>query len=419
MAKQASRKPWSRGVGILTLFAAVLTTATITSAATKVLYSFGGGSDGEYTDTDLVIDKAGNLYGTSVQGGDFSSGTIFRLSPSISGWVHAVLYSFRGGDDGGEPYKGVTLDAQGNIYATAGVGGLYVGPCSDTGCGTVFKLTKSGDTFIPGVIHSFTGGTDGFGPGSGVTVDASGNVYGLTPTGGTYGFGVIYELIPNQKGSYTERIIHAFTGGDDGLGASAGRLIFDSAGNLYGVTTTGGRYGAGVVFELLRSSTGVWGFKTLFSFKGEPDAGFPYGALAFDTKGNLYGTTYYAGQNDLGTVYKLTRRNGLWIETLLYSFKGGTDGSGPISNLVLDAKGNLYGTTSEGGSAKCGGCGTIFKLTPGLDGSWTETVVYRFTGPPDGAFAYNGMVGDGVGNFYGATVHGGLGNDGAIYRFIP
>ncbi len=409
----------AKEIRILTFLAVLAVVVNVASAATKVLYSFGGGSDGEYTDTDLVIDNAGNLYGTSVQGGNFSSGTIFRLSPSINGWVHTVLYSFTGGADGGEPYKGATLDAQGNIYATAGVGGRYVGPCSDTGCGTVFKLTRSGDTYIPRVIHSFTGGTDGFGPGSGVTVDQNGNIYGLTPTGGTYGFGVVYELIRNNTGSYTERIIHAFTGGDDGLGASAGRLIFDKAGNLYGVTTVGGRNGAGVVFELLRTASGFWGFKTLFSFNGEPDAGFPYGALVFDTNGNLYGTTYYAGQNDLGSVYELTRQNSTWNETLLYSFKGGTDGSGPISNLVFDAHGNLYGTTSEGGSSKCGGCGTIFKLTRGQNGSWTESVMHRFTGPPDGAFVYNGMVGDSVGNFYGATVHGGSGDDGAIYRFTP
>jgi uncharacterized repeat protein (TIGR03803 family) len=137
-----------------------------------------------------------------------------------------------------------------------------------------------------------------------------------------------------------------------------------------------------------------------------------------DAAGNLYGTTYYDGANDLGSVYKLTNSGGAWSETVLYSFKGGKDGNSSISNLVFDAAGNLYGTTSEGGDPRCT-CGTIFKLTPGTGGTWTESTAYRFHGPPDGAFVYNGLVKDASGNFYGATVHGGVDNEGAVYQFIP
>src|SRR5205823_12978999 len=129
----------------------------------------------------------------------------------------------------GEPYKGVTLGAKGELYGTAGVGGLYVGPCADTGCGVVFKLTKSAGNWTQTVIHSFTGGRDGYGPGAGVTVDGSGNIYGMTPTGGAHGFGIVYQLRPAADGNWTEKVIHTFTGGADGLGGSAGRLAVDAA----------------------------------------------------------------------------------------------------------------------------------------------------------------------------------------------
>jgi len=397
------------------LFAFLATRATYAST-TQVIYSFAGDEDGEYADTELVMDGGGNLYGTTVQGGDFASGTVFQLAPSANGWTHTVLYSFTGGTDGGEPYKGVTLDAQGNIYGTAGVGGKFVGPCSDTGCGVVFKLTKSQGGWAFSVIHSFTGGNDGYGPGVGVTVDTHGDVFGTTPTGGANGLGVVFLLKSDGNGHWGERVIHTFTGGTDGAGGSAGRLVLDSAGNLYGVCTTGGANGAGTVYKLAPAPVGEWTETTLYAFKGAPDSGFPYGGLIADKNGNLYGTTYYSGANDLGTVYKLAFRNGVLTEVGFYSFRGGADGSGPISTLAADAAGNLYGTTSEGGAA-CG-CGTIFKIA--LAGGATYSVAYRFQGAPDGAFVYNGMVADAAGkNFYGATVHGGTNDEGAIYQFTP
>ncbi|MGA2588928.1 MAG: choice-of-anchor tandem repeat GloVer-containing protein [Bryobacteraceae bacterium] len=403
--------------GAALLMAALLGSGARAASTTQVIYSFAGDEDGEYTDTELAIDGAGNLYGTSVQGGDFSSGTVFQLAPSGSSWVHTVLYSFEGEADGGEPYKGVTLDAEGNLYGTAGVGGLYVGPCIDTGCGVVYKLTNSGGTWTQTVIHSFTGGHDGFGPGAGVTVDRHGNILGMTPTGGAYGFGIVYQLHPNGDGTYTERVIHTFTGGADGLGGSPGRLAVDAAGNVFGLSTAGGANGNGDVFELSPTQTGEWNVTVLYAFLGEPGSGFPYGALVADAQGNLYGTTYYAGANDLGTVYRLSRRNGVWRETGIYSFQGGRDGAGPLSTLVAAADGNLYGTTSEGG-AGCN-CGTIFKLTL-TDSGVTYGVAHRFKGPPDGAYVYNGMVADSTGtNLYGATVHGGVSGEGAIYRFTP
>jgi uncharacterized repeat protein (TIGR03803 family) len=231
--------------------------------------------------------------------------------------------------------------------------------------------------------------------------------------------GVIYQLKADQSGVWHLRVMHTFTGGLDGATASAGRLLLDDAGNLFGVATVGGANDQGTAFALHLTPAGTWRFRTLYAFKGQPDAGFPYGGLNFDAAGRLYGTTYYDGANDLGSVYQLARTpGGAWKERVLYSFQGGTDGSNSISNLVFDAEGSLYGTTSEGGAPGCG-CGTIFKLAPNPNGTWTESVAYRFRGPPDGAFAYNGMVADTAGNFFGTTVHGGADNEGSIYEFTP
>jgi len=392
------------------LFVIALSVTTAAATTTDVIFSFGE-DEGEYADTDLETDSAGNIYGTTVLGGDFGSGTVFQLTPTPNGWVHTVLYSFTGGVDGGEPYKGVTLDRDGNLYGTAVTGGS--GNC-EGGCGVIYKLTNTKGTWTQKVVHAFTGGDDGSGPGSRVTVDRAGNVYGMTPTGGAYGLGTIYQIRPPSSGALTFKVIHAFTGGADGSNGSAGRMILRD-GRLYGAATTGGNQGSGVVFELTPKAFGEWNFKTIYTFQGQPDGSFPYGALLFDPSGNIYGTTYYGGANGIGAVYELSPQPvGEWTEDLIYSFQQGPDGNSPISNLVFDKAGNLYGTTSEGGL----GSGTIFKLSP-VGGNWTETVVHAFEGPPDGGFAYNGMVVDAFGNFYGATVHGGENNDGSVYKFTP
>jgi uncharacterized repeat protein (TIGR03803 family) len=395
---------------LVPLFIIALSLVTATATTTDVIFSFEE-DNGEYADTDLETDSAGNIYGSTVLGGDHGSGTVFQLSPTGSGWQQTVLYNFTGGADGGEPYKGVTIDRQGNLYGTAVTGGS--GGC-EGGCGVVYKLTQSNGTWNQTIIYAFTGGDDGSGPGARVTVDRSGNVYGMTPTGGPYGAGTIYKLQPNA-GSYTFQVIHTFTGGNDGSSGSAGRMLLDH-GRLYGAATTGGTYGNGVVFQLTPTTVGEWDFRTLYSFHGQPDGSFPYGALLRASSGKIYGTTYYGGRNGIGSVYELSPRSvGEWNERIIYSFQTGSDGNSPISNLVSDTAGNFYGTTSEGGL----GTGTIFKLAPAGGGRWTESVVHSFAGPPDGGFSYNGMVVDPFGNFYGATVHGGTADDGSVYQFTP
>lgn len=407
-------KPVCLSLGVLSVLA-LAPNVPAQAATTTVIYSFGGDEDGEYADTDLVRDASGNLYGTTVQGGAHGSGTVWQLHPNGDGtWTHSVLYSFTGGADGGEPYKGVTLDAAGNLYGTAVTGG---GGVCEGGCGVAYKLTNNGGSWSQRVIHTFQGTDDGQGPGARLTVDGNGYVYGMAPTGGQYGAGTIYEMKPISERRWKFRVLHAFTGGDDGAGGSAGALVFHGS-DLYGAATAGGHYGEGTIYRLSPGAYGGWHFKVLYQFLGEPDAGFPYGGLSFDGLGNIYGTTYYAGANDAGTVYELSppKRHGDWTERLLYSFSGGADGSGSIANVVFDTAGNIYGTTSEGGAA---GMGVIFKLAPGAHHTWSESVAHNFAGPPDGAFAYNGMVGDGAGNFFGSTVHGGSADEGAIYQFTP
>jgi uncharacterized repeat protein (TIGR03803 family) len=399
-----------RSLGVFAVVAMV-GNAAVAAGTTKVIFSFEEES-GEYPYTELVRDGAGNLYGTAVEGGEFGGGTVFQLTPSGN---LTVLYNFTGQQDGGQPYGGVTLDAQGNLYGTAVVGGS--GRACEEGCGVAYKLANEGGVWTQTVLHNFTGGNDGAGPGAGLTIDQRGNLYGMTPIGGSYGLGTIYQLHPTQQGEWRFRLVHTFTGGLDGSSGSAGRMIFDQAGRLVGATTVGGAYGHGIVFRL-RHRAGSWKLKTLHSFRGQPDAGFPYGSLLIDRAGRLYGTTYYDGANDLGAVYQLTQGpDGLWRERVLHSFQGGISGSNSVSNLVLESR-SLYGTTSQGGAPGCS-CGTIFELTPDGQGTWTHRVAHAFTGAPDGAYAYSGMVADGQGNLYGATAFGGEADDGAIYRFTP
>jgi uncharacterized repeat protein (TIGR03803 family) len=387
----------------------------------EVIHSFDD-DGGSYPSTDLVADAQGNLYGMAVQGGEFGGGTVFRLSPTESGWQQTVLYNFTGGKDGGQPYGGVTLDAAGNIYGSAVVGGkAQAGTCpAEDGCGVVWRLSNDNGTWTHKVLHYFDGLHDGYGPGGPVVLDANGSLYGMTAVGGAYGLGTIYQIqpVPGTADKWGLRVIHDFTGGVDGGAGSSGRLLVDETGSLFGVATIGGDYGQGIVFKMTAGASGKFRQETLYSFKGEPDAGFPYGGLARDAAGNLYGTSYYSGAHGDGTVFQLEARpNGRYRERVLYSFEGDEAGAYPIGGLVIDAAGNLFGTTSEEGSPGCG-CGTIYKVSPVGD-EWEYSVVYSFTGTPDAAFSYSGLYADAAGDLYGTTVHGGEHNDGAAFKITP
>ena len=269
------------------------------------------------------------------------------------------------------------------------------------------------------VLHSFGNGMDGQFPYAGLIFDTSGNLYGTTNFGGTYTFGTVFELTPIAGGGWTEKVLYSFGNGTDGAYPEAG-LIFDAVGNLYGTTYGGGTYGTGTVFELTPTGGGSWTEKVLHNFNDNGTDGFyPYAGLIFDAAGNLYGTTSQGGTYGDGTVFELTpAAGGVWTEKVLYSFNAnGTDGTAPQAGLIFDAAGNLYGTTNQGGTYLSG---TVFELTPAGGGVWTETVLHNFNdNGTDGAYPYAGLIFDGAGNLYGTTDGGGTYFGGTVFELTP
>ena len=325
------------------------------------LYSFNQ-SDGDFPEARVIIGSDGGLYGTTTYGGAANQGTVFRLRPPVTAcksvlcpWNETVLYAFTGGADGAAPgYGDVLFDKSGNIFGTTSAGGLLT--CYLGGCGTVYELTPSGGGWTESVPYSFgTGGsTDGVFPSNGLIADSAGNLYSTTFGGGPLGvggLGTVFELT-----STAETIIYAFPGS---AGNPSAGLVFDQQGNLYGATTTGGSGGGGTVFQLTPSG-GTWTENTLYSFTASANCG-PYGTLAIDAAGDLYGTTYCAGANNAGNVFKLTNTGGSWTYTSLYDFTDLSDGGYPTSSVLLDASGNLYGTATQGGSQ---GSGVVWEITP-------------------------------------------------------
>jgi uncharacterized repeat protein (TIGR03803 family) len=400
-------------------FVLALTLATGASAATeKVLYSFGNGTDAAYPFDTPIFDAAGNIYGTTWEGGTANHGTVWELSPaSGGGWTETVLYSFQGGPtDGGKASGSLIFDAAGNIYGTTRDGGSTA--CST--CGTVFELTPNNGTWTETLLYEFTGVKDGKYPYAGVIMDGSGNLYGMTNEGGSHHFGTVFELSPSN-GGWTESTLLTFDG-KNGNGPVVG-LTIDAEGNLYGTTQKGGAKNLGVVFELSPSKHG-WKETVLHSFTGgTTDGSGPGAGVIFDTAGNLYGTTYAGGTgsctNGCGTVFELSPSSGGWTETIIQSLAD-LEQSRP-NGIVFDAAGNLYGATRRGGTwKKCtgGGCGTVFELTPS-NGTWTETILYSFKGIPDGAVPFSGPIVDAEGNVYGTTVFGGKYHPGVVYEILP
>jgi uncharacterized repeat protein (TIGR03803 family) len=422
MGKQQFGYSVSRAVAVFAVVA-MLVSGALAANKEKILYSFTGGNDGGDPHTALIFDSAGNAYGTTVVGGNFNFGTVFQLTPHSSGkWTETVLYSFLAGGDGKNPYGSVVMDAKGNLYGTTAAGGTG-GVCAGDGCGTVFKLTRSGKNWNESIVYNFQGGKDGWDPGGGLIFDPKGNLYGTTADGGSangcngQGCGTVFQLSTVKGGQWKEKVIHRFTNGKDGSRGSLGLLLLDKAGNLYGAAELGGAHAAGTVFKMTPGAGGTWTISTLDGFKGMPHPGFPYGSVISDAAGNLYGTTYFGGRNGLGSVFQLTNSNGKWTESQLYSFKGGTDGSFPTATLVFDATGNLYGTTSAGGDSNDDG--VVFKLTPTSSGKWKESVAHHFQNSPDGSSPNYGLVLDKSGNLYGTTPFGGLNNQGAVFELTP
>jgi uncharacterized repeat protein (TIGR03803 family) len=388
---------------LATLIPVLLLAVGASAVRETVLHTFGGRGDGSLAlDSGTVVrDSSGNLYGTTESGGKYGAGTVFELT---SDGVETVLHSFQGGNkDGGGPYAGVTIDSSGVIYGTTLTGGMYTE-------GVVFKLakSKSGSWSIT-LLHQFSGKVnDGGSPEGGVILGPGspgkkGCCYGTTYGGGANGLGTVFEISSSGKFS----VLYSFCSQldcADGQNPSAG-LVLGNDGNFYGTTQFGGISGHGTVFQLSRSSSG-WTETVLHNFGGPGDGEEPeYGSLIFDQAGKIiFGVTSSGGQSGFGTVFELTPASSSeWTETLLHSFEGGSDGATPCGSLATDTHGNLYGTAYNHGS----GHGVVFKLTQNRENkTWSETVLHSFNGK-DGAYPQSGVVVDSTGSLFGVTLEGG------------
>ena len=372
---------------------------------------------------NLVADGAGNLYGVTSEYGALGHGQVYELlrpvSPATS-WTYKVLYAFKGGSDGTYPEAGLVFDAAGNLYGTTPLGGA-------NRKGIVFELsppaTQDG-SWTEIVIHTFAGGAhDGAFP-TGVVLDRSGNLYGVTSAGGrsnaacgSVTCGVAYELIrPSLPGGvWTESVLHTF---DVAHGYSPqAPLILDGKGNLYGEALPG------IVYRLIPPATegGAWGYRVLYDF-GDNLFTNTLGGLTFHNNGRLYGTTAIGGGNNLGSVFELVppaAAGDTWTENTIYSFINGS-GVGPSANVIFDSEGNLYGTTRATPTTN-GASGTVFELTPPpTEGaSWTYTVLHYFPATAsDGLYPSSGVTFGKNSVLFGVANVGGAYGQGAVYGVL-
>jgi uncharacterized repeat protein (TIGR03803 family) len=302
-------------------------------------------------------------------------GVLIMLATQSAAQTYSVLHAFNNQGDGAQPSAGVTLDRAGNLYGTTS------GWPNNTS--TVFELSRAGSGWTVHVLHTFGSGLDGALPWAGVVFGPDGTLYGTTVLGGQFGNGTVYDLRPpatvceTVECPWIETILYNFTGANDGSGPQYGNLTFDSAGNIYGTTVAGGAHDNGVVFKLSRSD-GAWTESVLYSFSGRPDGAHPASGVTFDSAGNLYGTTQQGGTENYGTIYQLTPSGSGWTETVLFSFNDSGSGETPVAGVVLDQSGNLYGTARTGG----GTLGTVYQLQPS-NGNWLFNLLYSFSVPGD------------------------------------
>ncbi len=323
-----------------------------------VLYSFSG-IDGDAPVAALVMDSAGNLYGTTAGGGAYGGGTAFEVSPSGTNWVESVLHSFGNGQDGWDPQAEMVFDSTGNLYGTTQLGGAIFGRGDDNG-GTVFRLTSGASGWTETILYSFTGeylGPDPNLPAGSVVLGKNGNIYGVAQSGGANGQGAVYQLAPNSDGSYTESVIFSFNVNDGAVPNSTPRQ--DASGNLYGSTRQGGdgacsSVGCGLVYKLTNNGDGTWSEAILHELNGR-DGATAIGPPAFDSAGNLYTAAVAGGADSAGSIFELIpRATGPWGESVLHNFTGGTDGAAPQAGVTIDSSGSLFGTASGGGADKSG-----------------------------------------------------------------
>lgn len=400
-----------------------------------VLHVFGAKKDGDHLANSMIMDDAGNLYGTTTDGGK-GGGTVFRLAPPADGgdapWAESVLFSFDEANPihesrtGSTPESGLWFGDDGSLFGTTGVG-------SPIGAGNVFQLTApAGGTgsWTETVIYDFRSGADdaGFPSSRTIALGASGARFGLTAGGGPANIGALYSITPPKApgGPWTEALLHAFDGTDGAL--PGGDLVADAKGNLYGVALVGGAAGLGTVFRLSppKKAGGAWTETTLHSFTGGSDGRAPGQKLFIDPKGALWGTTGSGGRHLLGNIFRLSppgKAGGAWTFKNMHVFVDAAQGQVPSSGLVPDGAGGFYGTTEVGGSADCG---TVYHFQPptkaGEDG--VLTTVHSFGGGTGGGVPTGDLLlKDGV--LYGQTFGSDDGDslectaESVAYKLVP
>ena len=406
----------------------------------SALHFFTGPPDGSWPNAGrLVFDKAGNLYGATILGGSGNCnfrgkragcGAIFELSPHPhGGWTKRIIYSFTSLADGAEPYSTLTLDSSGDIYGVTTAGGNKgcLWPYY-RGCGTIFELVPHRGAWKKHVLHVFSGGPDGGNPFAGLILD-NGTLYGTAHCGGGLyscyasgsGAGVFFAL--RRSGAYwTESILRVF-GAETGSNPS-GDLTAKDGNTIFGTTI------ASVYMMSRASPSAPWSETTLFLFpEAHRSTGWgPTGGLALDAAGNLFGVTSEGGDfskcsQGCGVVFELSRSSGTsWSEAVLYTFSGGSDGATSTAGIAIGADGGLFGTTTNGGDVNCNngaGCGVVFSVTR-RGTVWTEHVIHAFeAGPTDGQFPLSAVILDSSGRLYGSTEFGGPGSsfrNGMVFR---
>jgi uncharacterized repeat protein (TIGR03803 family) len=412
---------------LLRITSIALATSSILSAAAAndVLHTFQGTTDGLFPEYPLITDTHGNLFGVTILGGSRGQGTVFELSPNNGGYSYRQLYAFQGYPGASTPTGPLVMDSAGNLYGTAGGG-----PYSSFPYGTIFELSPTaGGDWSEKVIYNFPPVSYAPSqPTGGLVIDANGNLYGVSQKGGTrYSGGTVFELSPNENGVWAIKVLYKFNGsynaGGDGYDPIGG-LTFDTAGNLYGTTYYGGTDQQGVVFQLSPQTDGTWAETVLHSFIGR-DGCNPASAVVLDKSGNVYGTTsvlseaYTTTCESQGTVFELSPSETGWKETVLYLFRNGTHEGQYPNGVILDNNGNLYGTTLLAGLY---GYGVIFELTPQPTGMGTLKIIYNFTGGADGGTPKGGVIFGIDGNLYGTTnSYGGTDGSGrgTVFRQNP
>jgi uncharacterized repeat protein (TIGR03803 family) len=414
-------------IGTILVAILVLSAGALAQRREKILHNFNNtnGTDGYLPEAGLVLDSAGNLYGTTDAGGLREGGTVFELSPEKSGgWFERILFNFAAQTPGDLPRASLILDGAGNLYGTTYQGGTHAG-------GVAFRLTReTGSGWKEKILCDFGGFFDGTmngsRPSASLVFDPNGKLYSTTRAGGPHAYGTVFELSPNSDETWTESVLHFFVGHPTDGFTPIGNVVFDSAGNLYGTTRNGGAYSYGNIFELSPVGDGTWTETVLYNFakdsKNNPVGSEPGGGLIVDASGNLYGTTSGGGANGGGTLFELSPSNGgSWSVKVLHRFGKGVDGIEPTGGLVADVSGNLYGVTSRGGPYSSGTVygGTVFKLSPVGNGSWTETILHNFGKGTDGGAPVGGLIFDSLGNLYGTTFGGGLYGAGVVFEITP